>query len=142
MAYAGIDLPELVRRTQIKPGTLRNVISKSRPSGGTEQRLLAIAHACGVPPWFMEHGFAPPVETGEADLRERVERLERELAAGVGSQEDDLDQRLAADGIAIFDEHDPTQTADRSARSDRPKSPTPEPEAAHHEQPAPAGAQS
>lgn len=41
-------------------------------------QLIAVT---GVPRWFFTHGFAPPVETGETDLRERMEALEQRLSA-------------------------------------------------------------
>jgi len=57
LAYAGTSHADISKATGITAGTLRNMTSHSRPSGGSLDRLYLIAEACGVPRWFMEHGF-------------------------------------------------------------------------------------
>lgn len=84
IAYAGLEDKEVAEATHIRPGTLRNILSRTRPSGGTPERLAAIASACKVPASFMEVGFAP-LERPMEDVERRVYELER-----------DLDERLAA----------------------------------------------
>ena len=58
LAYSGKKLPELSNDTGITKGTLRNIMSSTRPASATLDRLYVIADHCGVPRWFMEQGFA------------------------------------------------------------------------------------
>lgn len=84
MAYAGLEHADLVKLTGIKLGTLRNVMSKTRPNGGSPARLTAIAAACKVPPKFMTVGFEP--------LRAPIDHVTRDLYA----LRADVDRRLTA----------------------------------------------
>jgi transcriptional regulator with XRE-family HTH domain len=76
IGYAGLDYDELVKATGIPEGTLRNITSKTRASGGRPERLAKIAQACEVPVEFMERGFAPLVDTTPS----RLDTLERQVA--------------------------------------------------------------
>lgn len=85
IAYAGLDVAEIAQRTGIKAGTVRNIASDSRPSGGTPPRIAAIVAACdGVPASFMTVGFDPlrtPIDDTQRDLYVLRADVERRLAA-------------------------------------------------------------
>lgn len=91
LAYEGIVVrTEGEKRTGIKLPTLSRIIAKTNPRPASTDELRLIAAACpSVPAWFLEFGFAPPVETGEADLRQQLVDLNaklQELAATVAQQ--------------------------------------------------------
>jgi transcriptional regulator with XRE-family HTH domain len=97
IAYAGLDYEEVCRRTGITEGTLRNIVSKTRPSGGSQPRLHKIAIACKVPPDFMDVGFEPlkrPVD----DLTARLIELERSTTERL----DELQERYGRLAEAIM----------------------------------------
>lgn len=92
IAYAGLEYDEVSTRTGIKEGTLRNIVSKTRPSGGSPERLHRIALACGIPPAFMDTGFAPltaPID----DVTARLLELERSTGARLEQLERSVKQR-------------------------------------------------
>ena len=45
----------------------------------TPEQRLALADATGVPPWFMDHGFEPPVAIREDQALGRIAALERQV---------------------------------------------------------------
>lgn len=79
LAYSGMEYEQLSEKTKIPVGTLRGITSRTRPTSGTLERLWAIADACGVPRWFVEHGFEPPAEM-DSDVGGRLEFLEAAVA--------------------------------------------------------------
>jgi transcriptional regulator with XRE-family HTH domain len=81
-AYAGLKQDELAERLGVDTNTIkRREAGTQNPKRG---ELLAIAAITGVPVSFMEHGFG---ETDEAEVLQRLDRIEALLAGG-----DDLDQ--------------------------------------------------
>lgn len=109
VAYAGLELPELEKRTGIKQGTLRNILSKTRPQSGTVERLWVIADACRVPREFMEGGWSAitaihhgsnnlseRMQSLTEELHERMERLEQELSHALLQRAADEVERAAA----------------------------------------------
>lgn len=91
LAYEGIVIrTQGEKRTGIKLSTLNRIIAKTNPRAASTDELRLIADACpSVPAWFFEFGFAPPVETGEADLRQELADLTAKfqtLAAMVARQ--------------------------------------------------------
>lgn len=92
IAYAGKDLDHLEVETGIKKGTLRNIISRTRPQGAKLERLYAIADACDVPRSFMDDGFAQPVNVEE--LNARLAKLEAASRSGVSDPGAAIEQEL------------------------------------------------
>lgn len=100
LAYEGIVVKtEGEERTKIPRPTLNRIIAKTNPRAANTDELRLIAAACpSVPAWFFEHGFSPPVETGEDDLRQKLRAVEQQiedLAALVAQQDE---ERRAAGG--------------------------------------------
>lgn len=82
LAYAGIDVKESKEKTGVTYATMQRIVSPTNPRGASLDELRQIADHCpGVPRWFLEYGFAPPVETGETDLRQEVSDTRAELAS-------------------------------------------------------------
>jgi len=77
IGYAGFDMKEVAGASGITIGTLNNIVSRTRPSGGTIERLWAIADACGVPRSFMEDGFTPDPPRSPS---EQLDDLQRQIA--------------------------------------------------------------
>lgn len=75
IAYAGLTNLDASERAGLTLGTLNNIVSQARPSGGTLDNLLLIADACKVPRSFMEHGWS------RDGLEERLTQLEDQVAA-------------------------------------------------------------
>ena len=92
LAYADIHVKGSHRETGIGDSTMTRIVSSTSPRGASSDEMVKIADACGVPLWFLRHGFTPPVTTGEADLRDRLDLLERQVQA----QLSDLEARLTA----------------------------------------------
>lgn len=83
IAYSGLTHDQVANATGIKLGTIRNITSITRPSGGHPENLLRIAHACGVPALFMEVGFTPlerEITDTEQFVLQEVRRLAVRLA--------------------------------------------------------------
>lgn len=80
IAYSGLTHEELAKATGITLGTIRNIVSTTRPSGGNPENRLRVALACGVPALFMEVGFAP-LEREITDADQIVLQEVRRLAA-------------------------------------------------------------
>lgn len=76
IAYSGLTYPDLAKQTGVTEGTLRNMSSKTRPVGQTDERIEALAAACGVPMWLFTRGLAAEPSAGESQL----DRIERDLA--------------------------------------------------------------
>ena len=81
LGYQGINLKaDGQKRTGISYPTLSRIVAKTNPRRASTDEMRQIAAACpDVPDWFFEHGFAPPVETGEQDLREALAALSEDL---------------------------------------------------------------
>jgi transcriptional regulator with XRE-family HTH domain len=73
MGYSGMTFPELAAKTGLKKDLLRNIASRTRPSGGTLDRLYVIADACRIPRQFMEHGWRPFTARGEDPPADRLD---------------------------------------------------------------------
>lgn len=74
----------------MKPAAIANALGVStrtvnRLETGRSEIDLAMQRTVigltGVPAWFLEYGFAPPVETGEEDLRQELNDTRDELQA-------------------------------------------------------------
>lgn len=76
IAYAGIELSEVEKRTGIKATTLRNYTSPSRPTRASLEKRQKIAKACGVPTVFMEAGFTPDAN---GELPAKLQKIEERL---------------------------------------------------------------
>lgn len=59
-----------------------------------DEKLETLVAVTGVPRWFLEHGFAPPVETGETEIRLQLAMLERTLSQRLA----DLERQMHAAG--------------------------------------------
>lgn len=79
IAYAGLEQDEAATQAGIPLGTLRNIVSKTRPSSGDIDRLYAIADACNVPRTFMDEGFGAVDRW--AEIEGRLRQLEAERGA-------------------------------------------------------------
>jgi transcriptional regulator with XRE-family HTH domain len=96
IAYAGLKNPEVAKRTGLKLGTLNNILSQTRPSGGSLDNLLKIARACDVPREFMEGGWSAvtAIHHGSNNLSERMQSLSEELHERMERLERELSQAL------------------------------------------------
>lgn len=94
LAFAGIDVKDSQAKVGISYATMERIVSPSKPRGASLDELRQIADACpGVPRWFLEHGFAPPAETGADELRQDLSDLRddlKQLAATVAQQSREL----------------------------------------------------
>jgi transcriptional regulator with XRE-family HTH domain len=79
VAYDGRDDKDIAEAVGISPNTFRNYVSAARPTRLDLERRRQIAVECGVPPAFMEHGFAMPTESDD-ELRATVRRLAAQVA--------------------------------------------------------------
>jgi transcriptional regulator with XRE-family HTH domain len=97
IAYAGLKNTEVARQTGLKLGTLNNILSQTRPSGGSLDNLLKIAAACDVPREFMEGGWSAltAIHHGSNNLSERMQSLSEELHERMERLERELSQVLA-----------------------------------------------
>lgn len=57
IAYSGLSREDVAERSGLALALLSNITSRTRPSGGTLDRLFLVADACGVPRSFMERGW-------------------------------------------------------------------------------------
>lgn len=70
--------PAIAKRVGISDRELSRWGNSS--DGPTNPRDLdALAEACGVPTWFLRHGFSPPIETGELELRDALDQQQRRI---------------------------------------------------------------
>lgn len=91
VAYAGLEIPEITKRTGIASGTIRNILSRTRPSSGTIERLWSIADACDVPRSFMEDGWdAITAPHHASNLEQRMDELSEELHVRMARLEEEL----------------------------------------------------
>lgn len=80
IAYAGYELKEFAELHQMSVGTLRNWTARTERATKPDLELrLQIADQCGVPRWFMEHGWAFP-QASTNDLQSEVRELREQLA--------------------------------------------------------------
>lgn len=77
--FRGIKQPELAAQVGVSVTTLGRWERGELDPG--REKALEIAAACGVPEWFIDNGFAAPPLPDEPGLDERVEALERQVAA-------------------------------------------------------------
>lgn len=103
LAYTTRSRAEVAATVGIPLGTLEGYASRARRNIPPPAVLRAIALACGVPPAFMEVGFAPFDAVGEPEARllaleARVLALESasgpSAAELVAQEEQDLDEEL------------------------------------------------
>lgn len=86
--YSGLDQRALAAKLGISLTTLsRMENAKTRVPDEDAYRYV---EACGVPRWFIEHGFSAPAVPEEPTLAERIEALEGQVATLT---------RLAADAL-------------------------------------------
>lgn len=111
LAYAGFSVAELAAHARVRQegglsqSTLYDVQQGRRPRSPllSPGELRAIAEACGVPAWFMEHGFLP-ADTSDPAEYERLSEIERQL----------MEIRLAVEGLTGAD---PTREQVSATRS-------------------------
>lgn len=134
--YAGLEQPDFAELFGISKETVSRIENGKAPI--SDEFLADVARKCpGVPVWFMQHGFAPPVETGEQDLRDRVGQLEavirqlpngdelRELVAG--SRHTTQVFKSAADAAVAQESAADSDTRDEAdATREAPRAPTEE----------------
>lgn len=81
LAYANIYAKDSEEEVGISPATMARIISPTAPRGASLDELRMVAGACGVPLWFLEYGWSPPVKTGEEEMRERMADIEAAVRA-------------------------------------------------------------
>ncbi len=82
LAFSNINVTDSLQRVGISKATMQRIVSPTNPRGASIEEMQLVAVACpDVPAWFLEHGFSPPVETGETDLRQELNDTRDELEA-------------------------------------------------------------
>ncbi len=101
--YSGYRrIEDLAKASGVSKDILRRLVLRKNPHAADRDQLEAIADACEVPYWFVEHGFNPPAEvfdaTSHGDRLTAVEDQVRVLleAAGAQAPAGDRDHRLSA----------------------------------------------
>lgn len=90
MAYGGYAGREaLAEAIEISPSTLQRIEGLAEPARPLKRaELLAIAEACNVPVWFLEHGWTgrevslPPGADVDTEGRRALADLDRRRTAG------------------------------------------------------------
>jgi transcriptional regulator with XRE-family HTH domain len=106
--YSGYRrIEDLAQASGVSKDILRRLVLRKNPQAADRDQLEAIADACEVPYWFVEHGFNPPAEvfdaTSHGDRLTAVEDQVRVLleAAGAQAPAGDRGHRLSAGECAV-----------------------------------------
>ena len=76
--YSGLGQDELAEKVGVPPGTFRGYLRRGQANAAPQSVIQNVARECGVPPEFMEVGFAP-LERPITDMEQRLYELERRV---------------------------------------------------------------
>lgn len=103
-AYAAMEQQAFASELGVSLRTLSRMESGERPA--THDERAVIADLCGVPHWFMEHGFHPPAkELPPAEVNRRLSDLEEAVTYLRGL----ATQRVMADAAQAARDTDATR---------------------------------